>query len=202
MFKFAKTVLAAVLLTSAVSLPSEAATVNFTVSSASVAFDTPLDGFANIQYSTIGLPKPLEANIDPPGINPLFRFNSSGIDTEEDSFTAVATIVLDIAGDLVGDITFTVAGLFEQWKTNDAGVLTSGKITWFNPSSNIGSPLLNVSLSNINLFSGDRINGVGTPITFEAIPASVVPLPAGVLLLGTALLGLLGLSRRRTPTLA
>ena len=183
---------------------AQAATVNFTISSATVAItdvSAPLDGNSVIQSLLPALPTNLSANSSAEQTLPLFNFSfpsgRSNVDQTADTYNLLATIVLDITGDAFGSITYNVAGTISNWFSTNGGVLTNGQITWQNPIPNITTPLLNISLTNTNLFTNSRPSGVTTSLSYLANEVSVVPLPAGILLLGTALLGLFGLSRRR-----
>lgn len=187
---------------------ASAATVNFTLTSATVAFGVPDDGTANIAYSVIpdtapnSLPLDLVATSSNQ-IEDLFLFTGSGRDNSEDTFSLTATLVIDIIGDLLGPITYTFLGTVSNWAiAGNSGNVNSGAIDWGNPVPNPNSEILNLSLSDINLFSSAQPDGVVTSLTYRARDISVVPLPGGILLLGSALLGIFGLSRRRNRKLA
>ena len=66
-------------------------------------------------------------------------------------------------------------------------------IAWTNFVAAANSPV------SFGIKTGGPFAGTSIPIVIQlaALQPAVVPLPAGILLLGTALLGLFGLSRRR-----
>lgn len=107
------------------------------------------------------------------------------------SFRVTVGVMLN---DIPGYIYSKVATV-TNWRStgNGSGVQSGAAISWGDTNFSTPSPI-QVDIGTLSPFSGATV-----PIYFslKALPAAVVPLPAGVLLLGTALLGLFGLSRRR-----
>lgn len=110
------------------------------------------------------------------------------------SFRVTVGVLINNTSTFFYRMTASVTG----WKptgngNGDGNVAKSTAISWINPDFDAGSPI-QVGFTTLSPFQGTSI-----PVYFTvaALAPSVVPLPAGVLLLGTALLGLFGLSRRR-----
>jgi hypothetical protein len=83
------------------------------------------------------------------------------------------------------------------------GSFLNGILTW-QPVARQALPdgrFATLSLESISVGPFDTSTNNPPRVIAVGATLGVVPLPAGVLLLGTALLGLLGLSRRRTPAL-
>jgi hypothetical protein len=115
-----------------------------------------------------------------------------------DSFSFLTTLQIT-ANSIVYN--FSALATVINWNPTSApGLNGDAALNWSQVSTPANAPLI-VSFLSSGPFKITN-SGLSARITIESVEAiSVVPLPAGVLLLGTALLGLLGLSRRRTPAL-
>ena len=171
----------------------QAAPVNFQAGNVAASLSGSCDGFCNVLV--LGLPQsgiirtvddgsPLDLNaIAFPGVPPR--------DLTGDSFTVLASIALDVGGTVYN---FAAQGLMTDWTVGALGGFRSGTLSWTQqPVIPQGSPLSVVFNDALEVGPfGVRFS----TLTISAVP-SVVPLPAGVVLLLTGLLGLVGLSRRR-----
>lgn len=117
---------------------------------------------------------------------------------QADSFS-FTTLVRILVGVTVYD--FSAIGTVSSWSPTFGGLVNSEAVLSWVPQANPGNVDAPIAVRFISSgpFS-NATNALHADIVVTAV--SVVPLPAGVLLLGTALLGLLGLSRRRKPALA
>lgn len=98
---------------------------------------------------------------------------------------------------LVSGITYvySATGIMNGWSVSPAGIVTGGTLDWLTITIPEGSPL-NVAFNEIFVPTGWASSFIRSGVTINALP-SVIPLPGGAVLLLTALLGFLGLSRRR-----
>jgi hypothetical protein len=180
----------------------------------------------NTGFSCFGQPSPTDTNCQVnvpefpavPGVGSpatdvtavtvsLFTLRPIGND-QNDPFVAAngdkftfTTLVRILVGVSVYD--FSALATVTNWSTRNAsntGLNGEAKLVWDPLIVPIDAPI-RVSFLTAGPFNAAN-DGLPAEISVRAVAPSVVPLPAGVLLLGTALLGLLGLSRRRTPTLA
>lgn len=129
----------------------------------------------------------------------IFDLLTVGKDTGGDdafSFRLTVGVLINSVDTFFYRMTANVSG----WKPTGNGSNPNGnvaanstQITFTDPDFDAGSPI-QVGFVTLSPFQGTSI-----PLYFTvaALEPAVVPLPAGVLLLGTALLGLFGLSRRR-----
>lgn len=117
---------------------------------------------------------------------------ASGQDTGgADSFSFTMTVDL-----LIGIQTYVYSAIANvtNWKSvGNPSSVNGVQIAWTNFTPDPNSPV------SFGIKTGGPFAGTTIPIVVQlaALQTAVVPLPAGVLLLGTALLGLFGLSRRR-----
>lgn len=159
-------------------------------------------GAANCNYSFTDESVAFADSADvTPKFYTLFNIKPNGNDQGgPDSFSFLTTLQIT-ANSIVYN--FSALASVINWNPANAsasGLNGSAALTWSQVSTPANAPLI-VSFLSSGPF-GAANSGLSARITIEAAQAvSVVPLPAGVLLLGTALLGLLGLSRRRTPAL-
>ncbi len=117
-----------------------------------------------------------------------------------DSFSFTTTINL-----LIGSTNYMFSALatVTNWAAVNSGVNGvngPAALTWSNVTSAAGAPVA-VSFLTDGPFNDSRRERIGQ-ILVRAVETSVVPLPGGILLLGSALLGIFGLSRRRNRKLA
>ena len=113
------------------------------------------------------------------------------IDSAED-IAVEAFVTLLIGG---GNVVFSAMGVMRGWSLSEAGRPQGGSLTWTPVDVPEGSPL-EVVFDAFVVPAGVEDGFVRSGITVKAVP-SVVPLPGGIVLLVTALLGVFGLSRRR-----
>lgn len=216
MFKFARTLFAAAFLLGAIGSAAQAATVAFQINSAasgatisncrnSLGFVSDCDAVVNRAPSLDGNPT---INVTMGGTTTFdfLRFTPGQLDPFlPDTFDITATLsFLSPAASFTGTgggSGFTTGAGFSPPFTF-FGRFTNGVVQW----TSIASQSLPVGLVTVAFVDtpagvfGDGETGPRSVLTQASI--SVVPLPAGVLLLGTALLGLFGLSRCRKPALA
>jgi hypothetical protein len=203
MFKKTVAMIATTLALAFHSVGAYAATVSFDITSVVFSFGPSSDGSLNATATAAaseltGLTAENTGKIIPV----LFTMAGTGSDTEADSFGF--NVAVTAVGAQIGTAVYNFIGNITSW-TNQGNNVRSATLTWAqNPQLPLASPLLTFTLSTFS--ASNRTGGVGgfpVSLTYQAIDApSVVPLPAGVLLLGTALLGLFGLSRRRKPAAA
>ena len=175
---------------------AQAAPVNFTVNSTSLGYSAPCDdGYCN----ALLVPLPVfGTQTADTGVSPVLTtfsytsllrlrppFGESG-----ETLNIEASIILNVAGTLY---TYIAQGAIADWAFGPGNLNVSGNpvLSWTSFSNPANSPL------NV-VFNTDLIGvpGFGPTVT-SSVTVSVVPLPAGVLLLLTGLLSLFGLSRRR-----
>ncbi len=213
MFRFAKSLFVAMLFVGATSHISSAATVGFQVntagSSVSISNCDDLLCPANVSLAPIA-GNPI-VNVTPGGPATVFDFLrfTPVIDAfGPDSFDISATLAFSNAG----GFSFGTGGEGTNFTTvfNPAftqvfpfitlvGRFTSGTLVWdtIAPRQIPGIGLVTVAFLNspVGAFGDGSAPNPRAVITQASI--SVVPLPGGILLLGSAMLGIFGLSRRR-----
>jgi len=149
-------------------------------------------------YSIVNASLPFGDTITSPATSDvnLFTINAVGTDdgtADSFSFNTTVKILVNLA-----TYTFTATAQMVNWAPS-GGVVNTGSppaVLFFIPTSaNFGAPV-NVSFLTTGPFTVNGLTSMAARIQVSQAPA-VVPLPAGILLLGTALLGLFGLSRRR-----
>lgn len=204
MFKKTVAMIATTLALAFHSVGASAATVSFDITNVSFAFGAVADGDLNAKatVATSGLTG-LVAESLPKIVPVLFTIEGEGNDkSPNDTFSFNVAVTTAITG--VGTRIYNFLGTISNWSNSGLNV-NSATLTWSqNPQLPLAYPPLNFTLSTFS--ATGRANGEGgipVALTYQAIRVpAVVPLPAGVLLLGTALLGLFGLSRRRKPAAA
>lgn len=175
---------------------AEAAVINFSVRDIDAEITSYTgDGYRNVELDNAQYNRG-NRGVDfgsPETLNALAFEPRGPRDSQGDSFGILASIVLRIAG---VNYTYIAEGLMTNWTVDDRGRYVTGVLTWLlqpkTPANNPLSVIFNSGLVR-DRESGDMISTV----TISRLAPSVVPLPAGVVMLLTALLGLAGLTRRR-----
>lgn len=142
-----------------------------------------LPSFSGVANQAPAAPTPVE----------LFRLNPVFFDSPPaDNFTLRTTFDIIVGAATYSYSAITVVTNWAPFLTLAGSRVNTGAfLSWIVESAPANAPI-SVALRETGSFT------TAQPwITAKMDVVSVVPLPAGVLLLGTALLGLLGLSRRR-----
>lgn len=198
MMRILKSAIAALYL-GLVASTAQAAPVTFTVESASASLSgSCTDGFCNV--SPAGLSVPGSFTVDT-GISQTFNafsFTSLLSDVNKQNgpnelFNFTVSLALRVGGTVY---TYLAAGFVDPWTVSGNGnIANQPVITWTSFTPDVASPFSVLFNPALTVVQG---NGkVVTSSVTVGLKASVVPLPAGLVLLLTALLGLVGLSRRR-----
>lgn len=185
---------------------AQAAPVSFTSSAVTVSNEICVandnGGGNNCNYGLANFWTPPATTVDETGqIFRMFNIRPTGNDQPPgpDSFSFVATFDL-----IVNTVTYTYSalGTVLDWGPPNANSLnTAARLTWSNVTSTAGSPLV------VSFLTAGPFNPAASSLSAEVrIQAreivNVIPLPAGILLLGTGLLGLAAFSRRRKSVAA
>ncbi len=191
----------------AFSMPLSAATVAFT--SGAPTFSTvtcipgPGEAGSNCNYAFAEISGGFGGTVNEAGsVFKLFdvRAQAPADELGGDSFTFTTTVNL-----LIGSTNYLFSALatLSNWNPTNSGsngLNGSAALTWSNVTSALGAPVA-VSFLTDGPFDGRGRERIAQ-ILVRAVETSVVPLPGGILLLGSALLGIFGLSRRRNRKLA
>lgn len=183
----------------AIGSAAQAAPVNYTVTAVATSISAPCsDGFCNALVSGYSPALSTAGSVDVGVTNTFAAFQydgrvrpSNGSGEEGETLNITASIILEV---LETSYTFIANGVINNWSIADTtGVILGGVLQWNSFVIPPGSPL--TVLFNTELLAVD--GNAARVLSSVTIGASVVPLPGGILLLLTALLGVFGLSRRR-----
>lgn len=197
MFKKTVAMIATTLALAFHSFGASAATVTFDITNIAFTFGPVADGLSAQATATSSGLTGLTAEDFGKTVPILFTLSGTSTDQTADNFTF--NVAVTAVGAQIGTAVYNFIGNIANW-TNTGNNVNSATLTWAqNPQLPLASPLLTFTLSTFEVTNRrNGLGGINVSLAYQSIDApSVVPLPAGVLLLGTALLGLFGLSRRR-----
>lgn len=209
MFKQAKTALLGLVGALLLASGAQAAPITYSVESVSLVYSYPTgalgctDGYCNATLAALGVAGQQSVDTNEVDTFDVFRYvarlNESNPRGENDeTLNVTASVALKVLG---LTYTFIADGIVSKWMVNAAqdnpNVTGNPKLSlsWTPRTPPVGSPLAVIFNAPITVVQGNE-DRVGS--TFSVRQAtSVVPLPGGVILLLTGLLGLVGLSRKR-----
>lgn len=187
---------------------AQAAPVTYTIDSTSLTYASGCaDGFCNAELLTLPLGG-TGGTVDTGASNSFeaFRFRSllnsrPPFSTLNETLNVTAQVVLNVGGTAY---TYVASGVLTGWSVVPGlGIVGDPQLTWTSTTSPAGSPLTVLFNAALNSVRGsNRVLFTTITVGLGESETSVVPLPGGVVLLLTGLLGLLGLSRRKKAVIA
>ena len=203
MFEKLKLSVVAVALSALMAVGAAAAPVTYTVETTSMSFSSACaDGFCNAQLTTPAIPGG-GGTVDTGVTNTFetFRFRSLlnfriPFFTFNETLNIAAQVVLNVGGT---SYAYGASGVITGWTVGPLGrLLGNPQLSWTSFTVPNGSPLSVLFNEALEPVAGTNRTVFSTiTVALNTSETSAVPLPAGMVLLLTSLLGLLGLSRRK-----